>query len=533
MVKNIFHTLILLILAIIPGTVAFATNTGALRDGDRIIFVGDSITGLGSNNGQGFVHLIESVLRQTHPSNTMQFVALGGSGQSVASWLSVEKESRRKECLLDVPGVGVQTNLDRGADVLVVMLGMNDVLAPYVSDTATDLDTWTERYRSLIRALRERVHPRVLAVASVTMATEDPASPPNRLIAAMNGRLAALARAEQCLLLPTSETMHDVLRDGRQRCSDFHVTYDFVHPNAAGHVAIAAGMLKGLGEDAAAQSLLNQAVLSKGPSLSYAVEPVAGSLGTEQQTFRLRYWWTATVSETNPPNVRVSASAGWDVAPTQRVAVAGEFMLRGRPDRLRNVFAIHSVLGSLTNECAVTIPAPWLLCAGEIDGAAWIGGQRFNPASGSLSNLPPLVAGASPSRWQRHIPSVNYTGMDSPDSVDFRAISLGTTFEAGYGMRWIHSDRERAVTLRLGSATFAGDIGLTVWLNGQQVYAGLITKEPKKTAQVSATLRTGENTLVFKSNHRSWQWQVLVGLTGEGTDDLSDLQVRTTTPANP
>ena len=30
-----------------------------LRDGDRIVFVGDSITGLGVNHVQGFVHLIE------------------------------------------------------------------------------------------------------------------------------------------------------------------------------------------------------------------------------------------------------------------------------------------------------------------------------------------------------------------------------------------------------------------------------------------------------------------------------------------
>ena len=36
-----------------------AGQTSKLRADDRIVFVGDSITGQGWNNGGGFIHLIE------------------------------------------------------------------------------------------------------------------------------------------------------------------------------------------------------------------------------------------------------------------------------------------------------------------------------------------------------------------------------------------------------------------------------------------------------------------------------------------
>ena len=181
----------ILLLLLLPGLVS-ASPASQLQDNDRIVFVGDSITGQGVNNPEGFVHLIEWAC-QARPGNTMKFAALGGSGQSVGSWMGVLKDSREKEFNLDVRGVGVKATLDRGADVLVVMLGMNDIIAPYVGEDPQDADAWKERYRTLIRALRQRVHPRVVALGKVTLATEDLSSPKNRVIVELNERAAALA----------------------------------------------------------------------------------------------------------------------------------------------------------------------------------------------------------------------------------------------------------------------------------------------------------------------------------------------------
>ena len=72
-----------------------------------------------------------------------------------------------------MPGVGVKATLDRGADVMVIMLGMNDILAPYVSGEPKEIEAWTSTLPDTDPHLRQRVHPRVVALCTITLATED------------------------------------------------------------------------------------------------------------------------------------------------------------------------------------------------------------------------------------------------------------------------------------------------------------------------------------------------------------------------
>lgn len=48
---------------------------------------------------------------------------------------------------------------------------------------------------------------------------------------------------------------------------------------------------------------------------------------------------------------------------------------------------------------------------------------------------------------------------------------------------------------------------LTVWVNGQRLYSDLLAKEPKRQTTREVDLSAGWNVLVFKSCHRTWQWQ--------------------------
>ena len=253
------------------------------------------------------------------------------------------------------------------------------------------------------------------------------------------------------------------------------------------------------------------------------------------QTFRLHYWWTAAPGrEQIAPRVSIVPPAGWEVIPPFRETTSGEFTLKGPAHRLSNVLTVEARAGETVRRIKATIPAPWLVGAGVINGSAWPG-NHFDPVSGRLpidASLSqgigwgePAAAGAKTLVWRRYFPSVNYTGGADPDSVDFWAVSFGRTFEVGYAARWIHSERERPVTLQLQSAAFAGNIGLTVWLNGRQLYAGLINGEPAKKASLPAALRRGENCLVFKCNHCAWLWQASVGVQGVAPDDLSDVRI--------
>ena len=53
---------------------------------------------------------------------------------SMETGAALEKRSRSETVFLDVKGIDVKAALDQPADVLIIMLGMNDVLAPYVTD---------------------------------------------------------------------------------------------------------------------------------------------------------------------------------------------------------------------------------------------------------------------------------------------------------------------------------------------------------------------------------------------------------------
>jgi lysophospholipase L1-like esterase len=428
-----------------------------LQNGNvRVVLVGDSITGQSRNHPAGYAHQLDWALQQAYPGCHPQIIALGGSGAGVQAWLNNERRSRTESVVLDVKGLDLKTELDQPADVLIVMLGMNDVLAPYVADDLESGQKWMASYRELITALQARLKPKVTAVATATLCTEDEQqSPKNRVMASLNYRLAELAGESRLFVLPTHATMADVLRRGRLLNPEFHVTGDYVHPNEAGHISIAMGMLRGLGETEAARALDDQ--------------------------------------------------------------------------RLAKILVSTHTLSR-----EIPIPAPWLVATGLVR-QGWNERQPIDPAhfrgpieeaieSGGNFVGAPASAGGKALQWKPYMATVDYTGGANPDSVDFAAVTHARPFEAGYGARWIRSDRERSVNVELSTQTFAGTMELNVWLNGSQVYSGLINAEPGKKKRVAANLRAGWNTLVFCLNHITWQMQCTVKLTAGDHDSLDDLR---------
>lgn len=535
--KTVSSFLLAFFLAVISTSIgAAAVDQACLQNGNgRIVLIGDSITGLSRNAANGFAYDMEAAIKATYPDSKLELEALGGSGQSVGSWLGVEENSRTKEANLDVKGIGVKATLDQPADVVVIMLGMNDVLAPYIDNTPASLDRWAQRYEKLIDALQRRVKPRLIALGSVTPCTEAPDSPKNQLIDAMNERVRALAQKVGGRYLPTSESVWEILQRGRTLKSDFHVTYDFVHPNEPGHLGIAIGMLKGLGETKAAEWLATQklpkiwknAVGAK-PSFSWQVMPAASVGSSNRLAFRIKYWWSAAGGAANSSLcVTLTAPSGWQVTPPQINGATGEFMATGAPDQFQNTLTMDGQAGDEKRVASVMIPAPWLVAAKLVQ--PWSGAE-FDPGKGRTAvddaiekggdfTGPIEGVGAQKLVWQIYFSSVNFTGLDNPGSVDFNAVTHPATFEAGYGARWIYSERDRPVRLQIGASMFAGAVHLIVWLNGKDIYCD---KLGVKT--IDTELKKGWNSMVFKSNHRTWQWQQSIALAGVGDDSLADLR---------
>lgn len=512
-------------------------TTPQLKQGNvRVVLVGDSITGQSRNHPAGYAYQLEWALQQAYPGCHPNIVSLGGSGQGVQAWLNTEKRSRTDSFPLDVKGLDVKTELDQPADVLIVMLGMNDVLAPYVVNEPASLDQWAANYLELVQSLRSRLKPKLTAIATPTLCTENESSPKNQMMDALILRMRGMTSREEVVILPTHETMAEVLKKGRLFKPDFHVTHDYVHPNEAGHIAIAIGMLRGL-KEATAAGLLEEKKLAKFLEPASPESPMLSYGGMKYHLMdRIGSLWLLFDAYALPPkagpnvNPTVEASGeGWEIRETSTAIPKTGFSLVGPADRHVNPVKLSTKMMS----CDVPIPAPWLVAAGLLR-KPWnekaLNASLFHgpieeaiEARGDFTTANNPVTD-TPLEWKPYIATVDFTGGANPDSVDFAAVTHARNFEAGYGARWIHSDLDRPVNVELSTQTFAGTMQLGVWLNGASVYSSLLTGEPGKKKTVPAQLHAGWNTLVFSLNHTAWQMQCTVHLTGIDGDSLDDLR---------
>ena len=527
-----------------------------VRDNDRILFCGDSITAQGWKGGKGgFVSMVAQAITDAHPGWHISVNALGASGAAVGSWQGMEIKSRTQPVFLDKPDsptpMEVKSGLDAGADIVVVMLGMNDLLYPQVSEKPADLDAWKNRYHDLVEAIRARAHPRLFAFGTITPLTEDLDGPKIRIENELNHRLVELAQEEHAVILPTHEAAVEYLNLGRGYKPDFHFAGDFVHPSMP--VAVAVGMLRGLGETDAAERLKQKYAgvylpADKDlPALSYAFDIRPGTPDDAKHTFVIHYQWTPPTASSSNVNVTATVPAGWDVAPPSQTAAKGDFTVSGPLDRLVNKITLVAAAGDLVRTAEVVIPAAWRIATGPGRGLGLIRGTTdFDPAKDiepldqtlrqdSAWLAPVTFDGAHGEQttppWQRYIATVNYPGRGAPGSVDLSAVGFFQQRDIAYGARWIRSDKDRTVQVTLGSQTFTRVHAERLWMNNDLLFEGKVFAAPRTPVVVDAKLRAGWNRLWFYSNFFQWQWQFSIDLAGKDGDDLSDLRYATTPPA--
>jgi hypothetical protein len=449
---------------------------------------------------------------------------------------------------MDIKAFSIGKELDQPADAIVILLGANDIFAPYLGDDEKSLAKWEADYRTLIDALQERNQPGTMALATLLPSAEDPDGAKNRLVARMNVIVERLAKEKSCVLIPTSRTFWDGLEEGRKRKPDFHVVADSVHPSQ--HLFMAIAMLKGLGYEAAVKNLeekdlalLWKETLGPLPAMSWSVKPLVSPQDRLRiESVSVRYFWhPAADADGGTARVAVSCPTGWTAEPASCNAASGTFTLRSSGSwGLDNVFRFEVKQGDaapFTQEFHVA--APWRICAGFRSRHPWsFPGMASRAAENSpdaeldkgadIASLPDDAG--NPIDWRIFFPSVNYPGGDRPGSTDFLSIIVPPGYASGYGARYIRSEKERDVTLALSSPIFAGNIDLIIWVNGARVYSDVLTRKLPREDTAKAHFRKGWNTLFFKSAHTTYQWQQVIDIVpGEG-DSLDDLAVSLTKP---
>lgn len=214
---------------------AGSSETGfALRDGDTVVFLGDSITA-----ARGYTKIVELYTLMRHPELRVRFWNAGKGGDTAAG--AVERLEK------DV--------FSRGATVVTVAFGVNDIGWGTKAD-----QEHKQRYLDGIRRIVTECQKRGVRVfiCSPAVLHEDPDQAENGFLQKMADEGMALAKSLGAGTIDISRAMREVQRKvlaanagekDPKKLTRLHVE-DGVHLNDLGQLAMAWAMLKGLGAEA-------------------------------------------------------------------------------------------------------------------------------------------------------------------------------------------------------------------------------------------------------------------------------------------
>lgn len=216
---------------LIAAAIAASSALAALpfKNGDRIAFLGDSITQLGADNPRGWVNIVERAIRAESPE--VAFIHAGVSGNK-SSQMVVRYEHdvcRRSPNWMffscgvnDAPNGLTGKSKNRGLP-----------LAAYKANVETILDWAREDGTKVI-------------VLSQTPVVEEPADHvANRNLAEYNAILKAAALERDLIYLDPGAVIRAKIAEKTDH-SRLTLTVDGTHPNDAGNAIIAETVLKGL-----------------------------------------------------------------------------------------------------------------------------------------------------------------------------------------------------------------------------------------------------------------------------------------------
>jgi len=516
-----------------------------LKPNDRIIFVGDSITAISASSPQGFYHQLTNELHAVYPSYRNEVVALGFHGHTVFDWKdNLEVRSRTQPVPAHSGGFDVRTAFATHGDIVFIMLGMNDLLRPQVLDDEAVLLSWKEKYRELVRAIRERVAPREMVLCEITPLTEDPLSPKNRVRDRMNRLARDLAREENCRSAATGASVFNEAVRCRKLKQDHHLIPDTVHPQPPlGHSAMIKAMMEALRDDRLAAAFearigANVAELAPAkPCVTYWFKPEPGCAADRaEQSYQLTCFWNDGAEAKAPrvPTFSLEVPDGWTVAGAPVTKSEATFSVRGIPELLQTPVTIVAQAGEETYRQTVLIPAPWRVVCGPDNGGAWGAKGVYQPTRSipfmeadlvaGRHFLEPFASGRKQYVWQVNTPCVDYTDGANPDAVVPYSLTFGSQNDVLYAVRWIYSAKDRPVRLELTHRTFSATLGFEIWMNGAPVMTADLNRSGKNREAGQATLKRGWNCLLVRNDHLQWQRQFACAVLPVAGDNLDDVR---------
>ena len=198
----------------------------AVKSGEKIAFMGDSITQAGARRSGGYVKLVISGLAANDIKATM--IPAGISGHKSNQMLArLEKDV-----------------LNKKPEWMTLSCGVNDV---WHGKRGVPLDQYKENITKIVDKC-QAAGIKVM-ILTATMIGEDADNANNKKLAPYNAFLVELAKEKKCLLADLNAAMQaGVAKEGSGRKKGIF-TGDGVHMNPAGNKMMAEGVLRGFGLD--------------------------------------------------------------------------------------------------------------------------------------------------------------------------------------------------------------------------------------------------------------------------------------------
>ena len=515
--RRIFITATLFVLATLLTVMPFSQSVA----GERVLVVGDSITGHSMNLPYGFTHEVRKALEEA--KSDVEFVPLGGSGQTIFSWRNIVRNSYENNQRLDIEGIFVKEEFDRGADTIIVHLGMNDALQPSIKSDETGFASWHDEYVSLVNDLRKRV-PNVKRVILTppTMLTENPCDFKNLFMDRFTTIIKQVAKETNCEFFDLRAEFERHFLSARRLNPDFRITLDFVHPNEFGHQIMSWSFLKSLGLDDIANSYYQNRVAKeisdfKTPGVALFVNDVLleNTPVKEEGSRVVPVEIKGFLSGINADDVKVSS----DVLKLVNIEKAEDQFtarLEGPTSALPAFVSVEA--GDVTR--SVLVNAPYFVATGypfesyprpeefprekatsDVDLATLNGADPLDKEFKS-----PVKENAA-LQWYCYYPSLDKTGATNPCAVDIAALPPANAFDACYVVRYVVSPKVQSATLKLNSEGFSTTAIEKIYLNGKEIYFDCLSpRHIKAKDQVEVELKEGVNILVSRVDHTYWQW---------------------------
>ncbi len=196
----------------------------AVQDGEKIAFLGDSITAGGMGSPAGYCRLVISGLE----ANGIKAAAIGAGVSGHKSNQMLDRLER------DV--------IAKKPEWMTLSCGVNDV---WHGANGVPLDAYQQNITTIVD--RCKAAGIQVMILTATMIGEDAPNANNQKLAAYNAFLRTLAKEKQCRLADLNADMQAAIQEAGPAKRGNLLTTDGVHMNPAGNMMMATGVLKGFG----------------------------------------------------------------------------------------------------------------------------------------------------------------------------------------------------------------------------------------------------------------------------------------------